>query len=329
MSQSFYGHGKLLLTGEYFVLDGAEALAVPTKLGQRLSVKTEESNHPTLHWKSHDEKGKAWLDAAFAKSDFSFLSENDVEESVQFLQKILKATRKLNPNFCLDGTSTPEASSGQVFVETHLEFPRKWGLGSSSTLIHCLSEWAEVNPFELLKMTFGGSGYDLACAGVDEPILYRLADGEPIWKTCEFLPTFAERLFFVYLGKKQNSREGIRRYREMIGSNISLIDEVSQLTNAFLNAKTQKDLEYVIEAHERLVGATVKLPRAKDLYFKDFEGEVKSLGAWGGDFVLMTNPFDEQRELEKYISRRLVPNSLREGFETILSYEEMIYSKSK
>ncbi|MEM0993828.1 MAG: GHMP kinase, partial [Bacteroidota bacterium] len=35
---SYYAHGKLLLTGEYAVLDGAVALAVPSKLGQRLDI---------------------------------------------------------------------------------------------------------------------------------------------------------------------------------------------------------------------------------------------------------------------------------------------------
>jgi mevalonate kinase len=34
----FYSHGKLLITSEYAVLDGAKALALPTRLGQKLSV---------------------------------------------------------------------------------------------------------------------------------------------------------------------------------------------------------------------------------------------------------------------------------------------------
>ena len=38
----FYSHGKLLLTAEYVVLDGAKALALPTKYGQSLTVKTIE-----------------------------------------------------------------------------------------------------------------------------------------------------------------------------------------------------------------------------------------------------------------------------------------------
>ena len=33
---SFYSHGKLLLTGEYTILKGANALAIPCKMGQTL-----------------------------------------------------------------------------------------------------------------------------------------------------------------------------------------------------------------------------------------------------------------------------------------------------
>jgi len=36
---SFYSNGKLLITGEYLVLDGAKALALPTKYGQGQIVK--------------------------------------------------------------------------------------------------------------------------------------------------------------------------------------------------------------------------------------------------------------------------------------------------
>ena len=36
--KEFYAHGKLLLTGEYAVLDGALSLALPTQYGQRMEV---------------------------------------------------------------------------------------------------------------------------------------------------------------------------------------------------------------------------------------------------------------------------------------------------
>jgi hypothetical protein len=38
MQKTFYSNGKLLITGEYLILDGAKGLALPTKMGQNLSV---------------------------------------------------------------------------------------------------------------------------------------------------------------------------------------------------------------------------------------------------------------------------------------------------
>ena len=40
--QTFYSNGKLLLTGEYLVLNGAVALAIPTKFGQTLTIPASE-----------------------------------------------------------------------------------------------------------------------------------------------------------------------------------------------------------------------------------------------------------------------------------------------
>jgi hypothetical protein len=39
MKKKFYSNGKLLITGEYLVLDGAKAFALPTKKGQNLIMK--------------------------------------------------------------------------------------------------------------------------------------------------------------------------------------------------------------------------------------------------------------------------------------------------
>jgi hypothetical protein len=41
-----------------------------------------------------------------------------------------------------------------------------------------------------------------------------------------------------------------------------------------------------MEASETILSELLHLPKVKDLYFSDFDGSVKSLGAWGGDFVL-------------------------------------------
>ena len=59
MTKRFYSNGKLLLTGEYAVLDGALSFALPTKYGQTLTI--SEVDSPYLYWTSLDEKGEKWF----------------------------------------------------------------------------------------------------------------------------------------------------------------------------------------------------------------------------------------------------------------------------
>ncbi|MDB5281400.1 MAG: hypothetical protein JWO06_475, partial [Bacteroidota bacterium] len=167
--QSFYGHGKLLITGEYFVLDGARALAVPTKLGQSLRVKVLHGSDSVLYWVALNNQNKPWLNLVFDTGDFSCI--NSQQDEAKRLSKILTEVRKLNPEFITDGKDRA--------VETHLQFPNEWGLGSSSTLIYCISQWAGVDGYKLLEQTIGGSGYDVACAGTDSALIYQLENKKP------------------------------------------------------------------------------------------------------------------------------------------------------
>ena len=50
---SYTANGKLLLTSEYFILDGAKGLALPTKYHQKLVLQPIQSE--ILEWKSYDE----------------------------------------------------------------------------------------------------------------------------------------------------------------------------------------------------------------------------------------------------------------------------------
>jgi len=168
-----------------------------------------------------------------------------------------------------------------------LDFPRQWGLGTSSTLIAMMAKWAEVDAYKLLDNTFGGSGYDLACAFADRSVLYQLPGPEV--KSISFSPDFSDQIYFVYLNQKQNSREGIQHYRKIDRSLDNEINAINALTNELINCQSQKDFARIIKDHEDLVSRTLKIERAKALYFSDFPGEIKSLGAWGGDFVMVTS----------------------------------------
>jgi hypothetical protein len=145
-----------------------------------------------------------------------------------------------------------------------------------------VAKWSKVNPYELLAKTFGGSGYDLACANANQSLLYQLPG--PVVKSVSFSPVFSDQIYFVYLNQKQNSREGIQRYRKIQGGLSKEISEISSLTNEILGCQTLDQFEKIINVHEQLVSRTLKIERAKDLYFSDFPGEIKSLGCLGWRF---------------------------------------------
>lgn len=296
--KKFYANGKLLLTGEYVVLDGAVALALPTQYGQGLVV--EERAGKGLKWESYDEYGKSWFQHVFPH--FNRPSKDPTAERIR---TIFKAIQELNPSFQQNNT----------IVSTHLTFPRAWGLGSSSTLIALLSQWAAIDPFVLLEKTFGGSGYDIACAISEQPILYQLENNTPTYQAADFHPSFSEHLYFVYLGNKQNSREGIERYRAKGKKNTTAVEAISEITKKIYHTKSLLQFELLLKKHERIISKLIDLPQVQSLHFDYYWGVVKSLGAWGGDFVLVTS-HKSYEETKQYFNEK--------GFHTFLKYKDMV-----
>ena len=307
--KEYYSNGKLLLTGEYFVLDGAKSLAIPTTCGQNLEV--ESIKEPQLIWQSFTNEGECWLEAIFdlpklrlVSATFETEQDGGNDSLAENLHKILVEAKKINPFFL--------NSEKGFSVKTNLTFPKNWGLGTSSTLINNIANWANINPYQLLENTFGGSGYDIACAQNEKPIFYARNKFEPIIKKVEFNPIFKDQLYFVYLNKKQNSREGIQRFKKLKGNLTSEISQISNLTDEFLICKNLKDFEKLLFEHEQIVSKTLQLKRIQELLFPDYFGQTKSLGAWGGDFVLVTG-------------NEKTPNYFKQkGFETIIRYQYLI-----
>lgn len=312
MTQRFYSNGKLLLTGEYAVLDGALSFAFPTKYGQSLTI--DEVDSPLLHWTSLNEKGEKWFHASLpldlfrnSQEDVSNELENlpAAEDKVsEMLFRILLEAKSLNPDFLM----------GKIGYEVHtsLSFRRDWGLGSSSTLINNVAQWAKVDPFALLSKTFNGSGYDIACAQHNHPILYQVKEGKPFVKEIEFNPPFKDALYFVHLNRKQNSREGITRYREKEFDKETLIKTISELTEECIHCTEVNNFKELMNTHESLLADILELTPLKEKLFQDFEGSVKSLGAWGGDFVLA-------------IGGTTTPDYFfKKGYKTVIPYEKMI-----
>lgn len=304
-----YSNGKLLLTGEYVVLDGATSLAVPTRFGQDLII--EPIKESQLIWGSFTHTGECWFEASFdlpklrlTSATFNSDKEGSAEFIAETLRDILHESKELNPDFL-------NTNHGYI-VKTNLTFPQNWGLGSSSTLINNIATWANVNPFTLLWNAFSGSGYDIACAKHSTPILYKLEEKQPHIEEVNFNPSFSEELFFVHLNQKQNSREGIAHYKKHKEEAKILIPEIDNLTQEFLKTNTSKNLENIIIEHEQIISSIIKQDTVKQRLFSDYFGEVKSLGAWGGDFILVTG----NEDTTSYFQQK--------GFNTILPYKEMI-----
>ena len=202
MEKTFYSNGKLLITGEYLVLDGAKSLALPTKFGQYLKVSSGDLGQ--IRWTSFDFDNSIWFEETISFDEIINFKVSDNLTQRETLIKILHEAHLLNADFL-------KPSLGYS-ISTVLTFPKLWGLGTSSTLINNIAQWLQIDAFTLLKNSFGGSGYDIACAQNDTPILYQLKNGLPIVKNVNFNPVFTDSIYFVYLNKKQSSKTAIENY---------------------------------------------------------------------------------------------------------------------
>lgn len=301
--KTFRSNGKLLITGEYTVLDNALALAIPTKFGQALEVKGIQEN--TVNWKAYKHDEKLWFSANLKIADVKSGQKIELKTKEETrLLEILQVANTLNPDILNTNTGFE--------VITKLEFPQNWGLGSSSTLINNIALWFGVDAYKLLSSTFKGSGYDIAAANSNYPITYQLTKTGRSILTSNFNPEFKDQLFFVHLNQKQNSRESMAHYKaQPKESLVSDIEKISALTRSFVNCETLEEFKLLMEIHETLISKLINTPKIKTQLFSDFNGSIKSLGGWGGDFIMATGGIDEQ----EYFRNK--------GYNTILTYSEM------
>ena len=283
------------------VLDEANALAFPTKFGQSMSV--TKINEPKIVWKSFNCNDELWMHYEFSINDIE-IPQKKIGDEKDRLISILREVKKLNPKFLNE-------TNGYRII-TKLDFARNWGLGSSSTLISNISKWANVDPFKLLEATFGGSGYDIAAAQRNVPILYAKTPNEYHITELSINWGFTNQIFFVHLNKKQNSRDGIFNYQKLNNKNQEVIRRINELTTNICQCQSLSEFESVINEHEQLISTIIQQKTVKELLFNDYNGSIKSLGAWGGDFILATG---SQKNWNYFREK---------GFKTILSFKEMI-----
>lgn len=301
MEKEFYSNGKLLLSGEYAILDGALGLAIPTSYGQSLQVTPNTSGF--LDWTSLDLNKNVWFSAQLDLTNLNVVATSD-KSMANTLKTLLLEANAQNPLLLTD--------SEGFKIETHLTFPRNWGLGTSSTLINNLAQWARVDAYQLLWNAFGGSGYDIACAQTNSPLVYQLKNNKPKVESIAFDPYFKESLYFVHLNQKQSSKKAIANYRKQQFDTSELVKKITDLTRATIGATTLSDFELLMDRHETVLSAILKMTPVKERLFPDYYGTIKSLGAWGGDFILATG---DEKSISYFKSK---------GYNTVIPYSKMV-----
>ena len=284
-------------------MEGALALALPLNKGQSLSL--VKNNKNIIHWKANKPEG-GWFTADYELSALKLIYTDD-KVRAKILRSILLSSKEMNNEFLSDSIGFD--------VTTNLGFNPEFGFGTSSTLISNIAKWANVDPYLLLTDTFGGSGYDIACASSKNPILFQIRNNEINITNVNFNPPEKDKLYFVYLGKKQSSSKEIKAFKKQAKYTSSDIDNISLITKELVISKDLLEFERLLNEHEVIMSRILKLPTAKSVYFSDFPGVVKSLGAWGGDFVLVTSNKPEGK-LRSYMRNK--------GFDTVFSYSDLV-----
>ncbi len=301
--ETYYSNGKLLITGEYLVMHGALALAVPTRLGQEMQVHASDEEG-ILEWESYYQD-ECWFEAAFDLEDLRVIRSSN-KNTAKYLLKLLREAHQQNPGILHENTG--------IRVVNKLEFRQEWGMGSSSSLINNLAGWFGIDPFVLFFNTQSGSGFDIACARAEGPIWYRKILGSPLSQKVNFSPKYRDKLAFVYSGRKQDSEKSIDKFIGTSDLCETEKDRITEISREIASAKELNHFMALMEEHEAILSEIVMQPRIQEKY-PSFPGSLKSLGAWGGDFILAASE-EGFEAIKNYFEK--------EGLDTVLGWEEIV-----
>ena len=298
----FKSNGKLLITSEYLVMKGAMALAIPAKLDQELNVRSTNSDF--INWKSFNKENQIWYEEKFFLDKGTLIYHGKKNKMSDLIVRLFDYIHKFN---------NPEKSIGNEFI-WKINFNINWGLGSSSTLINNLSKWAKVNPYKLLFSVFNGSGYDIACCDKSNPIIFQKKDDYLSVSDTTFNPNFLNNLFLIFLNKKQDTQKSVQNFLETDQSLSEGINQINEIVDEIESVKDITTFESLIERHEKIIANILQMPTIQNDKFPDYNnGVIKSLGSWGGDFVLATG---DEKSVDYFEEK---------GFNTIRKISDLLY----
>jgi hypothetical protein len=87
---------------------------------------------------------------------------------------------------------------------------------------------------------------------------------------------------------------------------------VSTITEEMVKCSNVTDFQNLLNQHEKILAKVLNKKSIKEELFNDYGGAIKSLGAWGGDFILAVgNDYTKNYFEDK-------------GYQTIFSFKEML-----
>lgn len=311
--KAFYAPGKVMLCGEYTVTIGQEALALPVQLGQWMRVwEFEMKDEWKLVWQSQAVDGQAWWNMSFSLEQFLVEPDTLFQEFADdaIALNLLKLLQQLPMK-----TWTPGKS---VRIETQLQFPREWGLGSSSTLCALLAQWAHADAQQIQKNVWGGSGYDVAIATVGKPLVYWIQHEEPQWAEWRLAADLSQNWWILMPGTKQNSRDSLNLVKERLQElqqEPFIMHQLKQIIDRIKMAEDVPTLEAGLEMYQAILGTMLELETPYQQWgWQPVRGGLcKWLGAWGGDMILVNENYlshlgDEVKDWSKIRWNELVIN---------------------
>ena len=302
----YYANGKLLVSGEYLVLHGASALVLPLKVGQHMQVNTlGYEDEALIRWQANV-LNEPWFSALIRIPEWEILETSDEQVAIKLTRVLLEAG-KMNQLLYAPAMSFD--------ITTNTGFNLDWGFGSSSALVANIAQWAMIDPFELHFRTSNGSGADIAASISGGPVLYRLLKQKPLFCRVGFKPPFYRNLWLIYLGHKQDSSQCVNDFNDSIKVDLKHIDQIDKITLEMTQAESLGAFMLLIREHEKIMSGLLGLKTIRELLFDDFTGEVKSLGAWGGDFIMAATDEDDDT-VRDYFNKK--------GMQPVFSFDEIV-----
>jgi mevalonate kinase len=275
---------KILLFGEWAVLEGAPAILQSLSVFFKTSLKKTDSNSLILKHQNEE---------------FHFSNEN--QKIPEFWSLTLKILKSFNKNFYNDHYKG-------YTLETQSDWKISEGLGSSSALFLTLflidqklsqnktysnsnELWEKIWP--AYQKVFQGSGADLAAQVFGGSIVYRKGQADKISLSKP------EDLIILHSGKKLNTQNALKKqYIQAQWSN--------KIEKSVLDFLVHRDWEKTIEEHRRLLcEKNIMRDEFQNILLETQKSNLiktmKSTGAGGGDAFLALLQKNSETKLHEYL----------------------------